>query len=88
MAFQCFRLALTANNDHAESYCNLGVLEMRKGNNEQVHSYELDFAARQLDLLDSSLPSGDLRFPLQIQFDRLSKFFTFSYKNNNEITFE
>ena len=24
LAYQCFRLALTANNDHAESYNNLG----------------------------------------------------------------
>ena len=29
LAYQCFKLALTANNDHAESYNNLGVLEMR-----------------------------------------------------------
>ena len=38
MAYQCFRLALAANNDHAEAYCNLGVLEMRKGNTEQAKS--------------------------------------------------
>ena len=36
LAYQCFRLALASNNDHAEAYNNLGVLEMRKGHNEQV----------------------------------------------------
>ena len=36
LAYQCFRLALASNNDHAEAYNNLGVLEMRKGHIEQV----------------------------------------------------
>ena len=36
MAYQCFKLALAANNDHAEAYNNLGVLEWRKGRGEQV----------------------------------------------------
>lgn len=36
LAYQCFRLALASNNDHAEAYNNLGVLEMNKGQNEQV----------------------------------------------------
>ena len=36
LAYQCFRLALASNNDHAEAYNNLGVLEMRKGHTEQV----------------------------------------------------
>jgi len=36
LAYQCFRLALAAQNDHPEAYNNLGVLEMRKGHNDQV----------------------------------------------------
>ena len=36
LAYQCFRLTLSSNNDHAEAYNNLGVLEMRKGHFEQV----------------------------------------------------
>ena len=36
LAYQCFRLALSVNNDHAESYNNLGVLEMKKGHIEMV----------------------------------------------------
>jgi len=36
LAYQCFRLALASNNDHAEAYNNLGVLEMRKGHIEMV----------------------------------------------------
>ena len=36
LAYQCFRLTLSTNNDHAEAYNNLGVLEMRKGHFEQV----------------------------------------------------
>lgn len=36
MAYQCFKLALAFNNDHAEAYNNLAVLELRKGRVEQV----------------------------------------------------
>ena len=36
MAYRCFKLALSANNDHAEAYNNLGVLEWRRGRGEQV----------------------------------------------------
>ena len=36
MAYRCFKLALNANNDHAEAYNNLGVLEWRRGRGEQV----------------------------------------------------
>jgi len=36
MAFQCFRLALAADPQHAEACCNLGVLEMRRGNDKAV----------------------------------------------------
>ena len=39
LAYQCFKLALTSNNDHAESYNNLGVLEMRKGKVEQARAF-------------------------------------------------
>ena len=31
LAYQCFRLSLVANNNHAEAFNNLGVLEMRRG---------------------------------------------------------
>jgi len=36
MAYQCFRMALASNNDHAEAYNNLGVLESMKGRAEMV----------------------------------------------------
>ena len=36
MAYQSFRLALAADNNHAEAYNNLGVLEFRKSNMDQV----------------------------------------------------
>lgn len=39
LAYQCFKLALTFNNDHAEAYNNLAVLELRKGRVEQVSLY-------------------------------------------------
>ncbi|XP_070576830.1 tetratricopeptide repeat protein 8-like [Ptychodera flava] len=39
LAYQCFRLAITFNNDHAEAYNNLGVLELRKGHMEQARSF-------------------------------------------------
>ena len=43
LAYQCFRLALASNNDHAEAYNNLGVLEMRKGHIEQVGGEKRNF---------------------------------------------
>ncbi|XP_056666538.1 tetratricopeptide repeat protein 8 isoform X3 [Monodelphis domestica] len=38
LAYQCFRLALVNNNNHAEAYNNLAVLEMRKGHIEQARA--------------------------------------------------
>ncbi|KAM9646008.1 tetratricopeptide repeat protein 8 [Trichechus inunguis] len=38
LAHQCFRLALVNNNNHAEAYNNLAVLEMRKGHLEQARA--------------------------------------------------
>ncbi|KAI8484739.1 PREDICTED: tetratricopeptide repeat protein 8-like [Branchiostoma belcheri] len=39
LAYQCFKLALASNNDHAESYNNLGVLEWKKGRVEQARAF-------------------------------------------------
>nr|XP_032819549.1 tetratricopeptide repeat protein 8 [Petromyzon marinus] len=36
LAYQCFKLALANNNDHAEAYNNLGVLEHRRGHLDQA----------------------------------------------------
>nr|XP_014341424.1 PREDICTED: tetratricopeptide repeat protein 8 isoform X2 [Latimeria chalumnae] len=36
LAYQCLKLCLANNNNHAEAYNNLAVLEMRKGHTEQV----------------------------------------------------
>ncbi|XP_058423502.1 tetratricopeptide repeat protein 8 isoform X3 [Diceros bicornis minor] len=38
LAHQCFRLALVNNNNHAEAYNNLAVLEMQKGHVEQARA--------------------------------------------------
>ena len=39
MAYQCFRLSLSANNNHAESFNNIGVLEVRRGNIDQARAF-------------------------------------------------
>uniref|UniRef100_H2MPC6 Tetratricopeptide repeat domain 8 n=1 Tax=Oryzias latipes TaxID=8090 RepID=H2MPC6_ORYLA len=39
LAYQCFKLALALNNDHAEAYNNLAVLELRKGHIEQAKAF-------------------------------------------------
>ncbi|KAF2357594.1 Tetratricopeptide-like helical domain [Trinorchestia longiramus] len=39
LAYQCFRLALVSNNDHAEAYNNLGVLEHKRGNLETARAF-------------------------------------------------
>lgn len=41
LSTQCHRLGLVANNDHAESYNNLGVIETTKGNFEQARAFFL-----------------------------------------------
>ncbi|KAM6274549.1 tetratricopeptide repeat protein 8 isoform 2-T2 [Porphyrio hochstetteri] len=38
LAYQCFKLTLVNNNDYAEAYNNLAVLEMRKGHVEQARA--------------------------------------------------
>lgn len=38
LAYQAFKIAVSSNPDHAESFNNLGVLELRKGNVEQAKS--------------------------------------------------
>ncbi|XP_032997347.1 tetratricopeptide repeat protein 8 [Lacerta agilis] len=45
LAYQCFKLTLANNNDHAEAYNNLAVLEMQKGRIEQARVF-LQTAAR------------------------------------------
>lgn len=37
-ALYCFRLAISSNNDHAEAYNNLGVLEMTKGGQDRTQT--------------------------------------------------
>lgn len=38
LAYQAFKIAVSNNPNHAESFNNLGVLELRKGNIEQAKS--------------------------------------------------
>ena len=46
LAYQCFKIAVSVDENHAESYCNLGVLELRKGNID--HARSNFFAAQRL----------------------------------------
>ncbi|XP_071665645.1 tetratricopeptide repeat protein 8 isoform X3 [Patagioenas fasciata] len=39
LAYQCFKLTLVNNNNYAEAYNNLAVLEMRKGHIEQARAF-------------------------------------------------
>lgn len=39
LAYQCFKLAISIDPSHAEAFNNLGVLEYRKGNDEQARSH-------------------------------------------------
>jgi tetratricopeptide repeat protein 8 len=38
LAYQAFKISVSINSNHAESFCNLGVLELRKGNIDQARS--------------------------------------------------
>ena len=42
--YQCFKIAVSVDGNHAESYSNLGVLELRKGNIDHARS---NFSAAQ-----------------------------------------
>ena len=44
LAYQSFKIAVSNNANHAESFNNLGVLELRKGNIEQAKSNFLQAA--------------------------------------------
>lgn len=39
LAYQCLKIAISISPDHAEAYNNLGVLEYRKGNDDQARSF-------------------------------------------------
>lgn len=39
LAHQCFKITVTLNPDHIEAHNNLGVLEARKGNDDQARAY-------------------------------------------------
>uniref|UniRef100_A0A3Q3L4B1 Tetratricopeptide repeat domain 8 n=1 Tax=Mastacembelus armatus TaxID=205130 RepID=A0A3Q3L4B1_9TELE len=47
LAYQCFKLALAFNNNHAEAYNNLAVLELRKGRLEQIGDLQSSYTAAQ-----------------------------------------
>ena len=36
LAYQSFKISVSVDGNHAESFNNLGVLELRKGNIDQV----------------------------------------------------
>ena len=38
LAYQAFKIAISVDSNHAESYANLGVLELRKGNIDAARS--------------------------------------------------
>ena len=38
LAYQCFKLCVTYDNNHAEAYNNLGVLEWKRERGEQVRA--------------------------------------------------
>ncbi|XP_028296771.1 tetratricopeptide repeat protein 8-like [Gouania willdenowi] len=42
LAYQSFKLALAFNNDHAEAYNNLAVLELRRGHIQQSKAFQAD----------------------------------------------
>mmetsp|Transcript_4875 Transcript_4875/g.2721 ORF Transcript_4875/g.2721 Transcript_4875/m.2721 type:complete len:123 (-) Transcript_4875:116-484(-) len=39
LAIYAFKVALAHDSLHAESYCNLGVLELRRGNTQEARNY-------------------------------------------------
>merc|ERR1711920_25963 len=39
LAYQAFKIAVSADSNHAEAYNNLGILELRKGNIDQAQAH-------------------------------------------------
>lgn len=57
-ALYCFRLAITSNNDHAEAYNNLGVLEVTKGGQDRAHSANTVNVQQAKSYFQSAVNSG------------------------------
>ena len=45
LSYQCYKLALSSQPEHAEAYNNLAVLEYRRDRREQARSYLLESSA-------------------------------------------
>eukprot|EP00357_Protocruzia_adherens_P005949 CAMPEP_0114976674 /NCGR_PEP_ID=MMETSP0216-20121206/2806_1 /TAXON_ID=223996 /ORGANISM="Protocruzia adherens, Strain Boccale" /LENGTH=501 /DNA_ID=CAMNT_0002337633 /DNA_START=38 /DNA_END=1543 /DNA_ORIENTATION=- len=58
-AYQAFKIAISADNNHAESFNNLGVLELRKGNIDQARS-NFQTSMRLVDYLFEPYYNGSL----------------------------
>ena len=60
LAYQCFRLALTADHNHAEAFNNLGVLEMRRGKVEQARAFFVTAASLSPHLFEPNFNTASL----------------------------
>ena len=61
LAYQAFKIAVSINSHHAESFNNLGVLELRKGNIEQARSNFSTAASIAPFMFESFFNAGECR---------------------------
>ena len=62
LAYQCLKIAISSDGNHAESFNNLGVLEMRKGNLGQAKSNFRQAAKLSLYLFEPCFNAAFLMF--------------------------
>ncbi|VDN56013.1 unnamed protein product [Dracunculus medinensis] len=94
MAARCYRLAMAADNSHAESICNLAVLQMREGKLGESQClfhlaiekgpylfephYNAALLAYQVTLISDFTFSNPLTKPYSLDFDHSSRVFFLS----------
>ena len=62
LGYQCLKIAISSNQNHAESFNNLGVLELRKGDSEQAKSNFMQGAKISAFLFEPCYNSAYLMF--------------------------
>ena len=64
LAYQAFKVVLSIDGNHAEAYNNLGVLEMRKGHDDQARQYFLSAESLAEYLYEPKYNTGQSRVSL------------------------
>ena len=82
LAYQCFRLSLVHNNDCAESYNNLGILEMAHNRNDMAKAFFQSAQSLNPLIFESNFNNGYLSYTVNF-FISKHNYFLRNYININ-----